>query len=338
MKRIRLFFVFLLSISSFSLLLSSCDEIFKEYSDDDLHSSDCVVDIALEYKKLDFSPQPAKFYMVFLDRSVRFSDYYEDSLDLVYSSLAPILSSNDRVILAWMDFNNFDNPDIMDPLKSIYFDETLDFVAQPILPTPINTPILMPTLTPGPGSVGKNVSIATSVWVQEMNKTPEAKYHCQIGQANVESEQIYSNWQLEQAQEKQEFLDELKESLSNAKSSPLAPGKYVYDSFSLASQIFTEEIKNDEYDEYVLIFFSDMFEWRPQDKRPAGYSVLGLKDVRVVVAMPNCSYALVQEDCDNTRARWEREFSENTFPLKFMTNFKSKPNQLVDFIATLPKP
>ena len=319
-------------------LMSGCKGVFREISNDDLHDTNCEVAISLEYKNFDVSQSPAKLYIAFFDRTTRFGEYYEESLDIFYESLMPILSPNDRVILAWMDFNNLYAPDARNPIDSIFFDEIVRSVAPPMFPTPVNTPILMPTLTPGPGSTGKNISIATSIWIQEQNKTPEAVYHCEIGRSNNSAEEIYTNWKSEQEENKHKFLESLREKIEDIKTLPLVSAKYVYESFSLASELIAEEKANNNYSEYVLVFFSDMSEWRTGDNTPSSYDQKKLNGSRILIVMPNCAYTSIQEECDIAQKRWEIEFGElNPTPV-FMTNFKSKPTQLSDFVISLSKP
>ena len=239
------------------------------------------------------SLQRTKFVMVLFDKSGSYSQYTNSTIELVKNAVLPELGTGDRLTMAWISSGVSG--------EYIFFDERVPEADFPVIP-PTPSLLLTPTLVADGSSTQLLKIQATNVAIDASNETIiQQNYLCDIGKWNSEFEKAYDEKISRQALIEDEFRDNAAKALNQNQVDTLDQNTAIYDSLYLASRQFSLSVESKEYDNYILIIFSDL-----QDNvhfSPGEYNI-DLREVSVVASVP-CETSI---KCQSVINFWEKEF------------------------------
>ncbi|NOH04028.1 MAG: hypothetical protein HND47_19685 [Chloroflexi bacterium] len=275
----------LIFITLFTLTITSCEPI----KSDPVPVNNCRYELATKYHTAyDFGSQESKYIYVLLDQAYDSKQIAED-LQLLSEVIITNMFPGDKLTVAWINLDGSE--------KTIVFDERIERVELPQFPpTPI-APSLIQTLPPSNITTTEKQEVQTN---QAVNKDINEKYFCEIGEWNAASDDIYEKWQHEQKIEMESFYEKVKFALT-----PIARYSYnsnlIYESLSTATDRIQLAITEHQDDKYILIIFSNMYDWRPS--KPKNMKI-DLEGINTLIVSQKCRDEV---DCIAVKTKWETQ-------------------------------
>lgn len=262
-----------------------------------LPKGNCPVQPETEFSDKDykFLDDKSKFVIVLVDKSYQYT-YTSEVLEYISERFLSKINPGDRIVIAWMGANP--------TTDSIFLDKRIETVDLPQFPFKPILPLLTPTIEINkndPNTTQGNQAIENAE-INKANDSIKMKYYCEVGKWNYVSGQIYDQWIDGQQSETDSFLQVSRNIIDTVASSDPEPGKLVYNFLSLVSQMIIRAKENQEFTDYVLIIFSDMYEDRPNIPESVEIDFSGVK---IAVAIHTCDYAI---NCEPLISRWKGEF------------------------------
>ncbi|MFA5810612.1 MAG: hypothetical protein WC935_09835 [Thermoleophilia bacterium] len=282
----------------------------------------CSIESASTYHTYDLRVPQSKYVYVLVDKSYGYQ-YTNNDLGLVQSIVVGNIGPGDRLVVAWMSLER--------TTGSIFFDEQIEQIKPPRFSPTLTPPAMTSTLTPGGPTTIKGMQIQTSEAIERNNDASEEQHNCLIGQWNIESDQLYLEWQTRQQGAVDEFVDKGHHQIPLLASEEVESGKLVYESLSVASRMLRSSIGKNSYAKYLLIVFSDLDDWR--DRKPDG-TTIDFRGIGVMVISQPCKYEV---DC-GVKATWEQQLASfGASQPEFLVQEDNIPRQL-DSCLRFPSP
>jgi len=277
------------SLIFITLLIVSCEPI-QSYPAAPV--SNCRYELATKYHTAyDFGSQESKYIYVLLDQAYDSKQITED-LHLLSEAIITNMFPGDRLTVAWTNLGGSE--------KAIVFDERIKRVELPQFPPTPSLPSLIPTPPTSHSASTEKQEVQTA---EAINKDINEKYFCEVGKWNATSDNIYKEWQNAQQTEMESFYDKAKFALA-----PITRYSYnsevIYESLSTASDRiqFAKSERQDE--KYILIIFSNMYDWRPS--KPKNIKI-DLEGINTLIVSQKCRYEL---DCMAVKDKWEAQLTD----------------------------
>lgn len=243
---------------------------------------------------IDPSVSQTKFIMVLFDKSGSYSQYTNSTIELVKKAVLPEIGVGDRLTMAWVSSGVSG--------EYIFFDERVPEVDFPIIP-PTPSLLLTPTLMADGSSTQLLKIQATNVAIDGSNEAIiQRDYSCDIGIWNSEFEKAYNERISQLVLVENEFRDNAVKAVDRSAVDTFDMNTAIYDSLYLASRQFSLSVEREEYDNYILIIFSDL-QNRGAHFSPDEYQI-DLSEVSVFAAI-SCDTSI---KCQSVFDFWEKEF------------------------------
>ncbi len=311
--------VFLISILLFGISLSSC--IALKDRGDPSFTGDCQFEPSDTYHSYDFGSSDSKYVYVLVDKSYDYKFTPQD-LKMISEKIIPNMYAGDRLLVGWISLEKTSG--------AIFFDSRIEREKKPVFPSTLTPPPVTPTLTPGGPTTTQGQQRQTSEAIDRDNSTIRDKYHCQIGEWNHISDELYKDWQSEQNEEINEFSDEAKNTITPSLGKESDNGKLLYESLAVSSEMLQSAIAKKQHAQYILIIFSDMVDWRPE--KPDKIAI-NLKNVDVIIVSSQCKYEM---DCI-VKSIWQDQFdSFGTQSSIFLVQEDNISQYINDYLFSIP--
>jgi len=228
--------------------------------------------------------------------------------------LPKLMKPGDRLILAWIENNELEGLN-----KTVFFDATADLVAIPMTPTMPTAPTSIPRPTETPFARLRETALAETVQAADVTST--ASYYDYVCQFADWSKRAQSTADASRAQIKTSVDNLVGSADTKLQSNDLAQflddaSPHIFETISRASKFLGDMCAPGKYDHCVLLFFSNMKDWRrDQDPKYLRYST-DLNRIGVAVVLYSCRYD--DDECGKRIAAWQKHFDAYHTTLHFV--------------------
>lgn len=265
-----------------------------------------------------------KYIIVLIDKSGSYRhydplhDYAAESLVLINDVLAKTLSPGDRVFIDWIanDKDKDRNKVIFEGELERIFDELPNFYPVPPYPE------LIPTLPVTGTDIQKDKNKERNVEIEKQNQLKVREYDCNIYKwnedARLANERKDKEWKTRYENSLNKFLNPLSSAINNATTEKHAQETHLYEGLSVASRKFHEPLIQRNFNEYILIVFSDMIDSHRGKDEYKNYDIY-LSNVDVLIGNYLClkEYKTCLDQAMSIQDQFLNVYNANSAVVKF---------------------